>query len=98
MLVSDLVFAAAYRAEDGEARVFDDIGCLLNELPPSGARVFVHDFETSQWIDGGAAYFARTTSVQTPMGGGILAFSSREAAKKHGGEVLRFADLKEATP
>ena len=29
MLISEPVFAAAYRAPGSEARVFDDIGCLL---------------------------------------------------------------------
>jgi copper chaperone NosL len=94
MLVSDLAFAAAYRIEDGDARVFDEIGCLLRELPSSGARVFVHDYQTSEWLDGDAAFFVRSESIQTPMGGGIVAFSSREAAEKYEGETLRLGDLK----
>jgi copper chaperone NosL len=93
MLVSDLAFAAAYRNEEGEARVFDDIGCLLRELP-SPARVFVHDYETSEWLDGESAFFVRPESIQTPMGGGIVAFSSRESAERHAGEILRLSDLK----
>ena len=92
MLVSDLAFAAAYRTEEGDARVFDEIGCLLQELP-SGARVFVHDFETSEWLEGEAAFYVRSDSIQTPMGGGIVAFSSREAASRHEGEILRLSDL-----
>ena len=92
MLVSDLAFAAAYRTED-DARVFDDIGCLLRELPPSGARVWVKDYETSEWLDAGAAFFVRSESMETPMGGGIVAFGSREAAEKRGA-ALRFSELK----
>jgi hypothetical protein len=33
-------------------------------------------------------------SLQTPMGGGIVAFSSREAADRYEGEILRLGDLK----
>jgi copper chaperone NosL len=94
MLVSDLAFAAAYRTEDGDARIFDEIGCLLRDLPSSGARVFVHDYETSEWLDGDAAFYVRSESIQTPMGGGIVAFSSRETAERHEGKILGLSDLK----
>ncbi len=94
MLVSDLAYAAAYRTEDGDDRVFDEIGCLLRELPSSGARVFVHDYETSEWLDGEAAFYVRSELIQTPMGGGIVAFSSRERAEGREGEILRLSDLK----
>jgi copper chaperone NosL len=93
MLVSDLAFASAYRTGEGDALVFDDLGCLLRELPSEGARVWVKDFETSEWLDAEAAFFVRSESIQTPMGGGIVAFSSREAAEGRG-EALRFSELK----
>jgi copper chaperone NosL len=94
MLVSDLAFAGSYRTEEGNARVFDDIGCLLRELPSSGARVYVHDYEGSGWLDGETAFFVRSKFLQTPMGGGIVAFPSRESAERHEGEILRLSDLK----
>jgi copper chaperone NosL len=97
MLVSDLAFAAAYRTEEGEARVFDDIACLLRDLPSSGARVYVHDFATSEWLEGDAAFYVRSESIETPMGGGIIAFRSREEAERRDGEVLRLSDLKGST-
>jgi copper chaperone NosL len=93
MLVSDLAFASAYRTEAGDALVFDDLGCLLRELPSEGARVWVKDYETSEWLEAEAAFFVRSDSIETPMGGGIIAFSSREAAERRGG-VLLFPELK----
>jgi copper chaperone NosL len=95
MLVSDLAFPAAFRTAQGEERVFDEIGCMLEELP-QGARVWVKDFETSEWLDGESAIFLRTQSLRTPMGGGIVAFSSRERAETHEGEILTFDRLKGA--
>jgi copper chaperone NosL len=98
MLVSDLRFAAAYRTEEGEELVFDDIGCFLRNLPAAGAsRVWVKDYETSEWVDGETAFYVRSRAVETPMSGGIVAFASREAAERHEGELLRFADLKESS-
>jgi copper chaperone NosL len=93
MLVSDLNFAAAYRTEDGEGRVFDDVGCMLEELPASGARTWVKDFDSSEWLDAEAAFFVRSPSISTPMGSGIVAFAAIEAARERG-DVLRFSDLK----
>jgi copper chaperone NosL len=93
MLVSDLAFASAYRTEAGDARVFDDLGCLLRELPSVGARIWVKDYETSEWLDAEAAFFVRSESIETPMGGGVVAFSTREAAERRGG-VLLFPELK----
>jgi copper chaperone NosL len=93
MLVSDLAFASAYRTPAGDALVFDDLGCLLRARPSEGARVWVKDYETSEWLDAEAAYFVRSQSIETPMGGGIVAFSTREAAQERGA-VLRFPELK----
>jgi copper chaperone NosL len=95
MLVSDLNYAAAFRTAEGEEKVFDEIGCMLGELPVAGARVWVHDFDTSSWLDGEKAVFLRSESLETPMGGGIIAFSSREAAQKYGGEIATLRQLQE---
>jgi copper chaperone NosL len=93
MLVSDLAFAAAFRTAEGEEWVFDEIGCMLRELPAVGARVWVHDFETEEWLDGEKAIFLRSESIETPMGGGIVAFSTREAAERYEGEILPLTRL-----
>lgn len=95
MLVSELAFAAATRDGDGRARVYDDIGCLLDATSRSSepaARVWVKDFETLEWLGSESAIFVRSDAIQTPMGGGIAAFADRRAAEKlaitRGGDVL----------
>lgn len=82
MLVSEVRYAAAAEI-DGAPRIFDDIGCLLHDLQASTrppGRLWFHDAVTGEWIDTPPA-FIRATSIRTPMGGGILAFSSIEAAR-----------------
>src|SRR5687768_1835492 len=96
MLISETVFAAAYRADGEESRVFDDIGCLLEALERRGGpdvRVWAHDAAGGGWIDGEAAIFVTAPSIRTPMNGGILAYQTAaaadEAAARHRGEITR---------
>lgn len=92
MLVSEPVYAAAYHIEGAEPRVFDDIGCMAAELRKekhANRRVWVHDFETGDWIDGTRAVYIHADALQTPMGGGFIAFrtygaADRAAVEKHG--------------
>ena len=90
MLISEPTFAAAYRAPHGDARVFDDIACLLeaasHEQDRSGLRFWFHDAASSQWIDGGIATFVKSASMKTPMGGGIVAYGDQAAATKAAAE------------
>jgi copper chaperone NosL len=102
MLISEPVYAAALRTPDGHERVFDDIGCLLaalrswpdwkaGSLDPA-LRLWFHDADTGEWIDGPAAVFVVSTSLRTPMGGGIVAHKDRDAAARaaraHDGAVV----------
>src|SRR5262245_36126110 len=60
MLISEPVYAAAYETAGGEARVFDDLGCLRDAVHADGVaspRVWVHDAATGEWMDGGDATF-----------------------------------------
>jgi copper chaperone NosL len=96
MLVSERMFAAAYRATAGEARVFDDIGCLLeaarSEQDPAALTFWFHDAVTREWIEGRSATFVRSPKLNTPMAGGMLAYGSESAARKsaaeHDGRVI----------
>ena len=87
MLVSEPIYAAAYKAAGAEARVFDDLGCLRDAARKDGrleggrledAKVWVHDAVTGSWIDGETAAFVTARAIRTPMGGGTLAY--RDAA------------------
>jgi nitrous oxide reductase accessory protein NosL len=92
MLVSETIFAAASRDQHGVVRVFDDIGCLRKAHDPATAKsttFWFHDARDGSWIEGRQASFVAAPSLQTPMGGGLLAFRDRttaeaEAAARHG--------------
>jgi copper chaperone NosL len=94
MLISEPVYAAAYRAADGQSRVFDDIGCLLKSMGKSGSvqRYWFHDGSSAEWIDGGAVAFVVSSDIRTPMGGGVIAYSDRTTAnrtvQRHGGSIV----------
>jgi copper chaperone NosL len=105
MLVSEPVFAAAYRAPQGDARVFDDIACLLEavsgEKDRSGLRLWFHDAATAQWIDGGTAVFVESAGLKTPMGGGFVAYkdeatAAKTAADRQGRVIRSVGDLLQA--
>ena len=76
MLISELRYAAAYRV-DGADKTFDDIGCLIAALERephrAAARVWFRDFYDGAWIEPEAASFVHSTSLRTPMAGGIVA-------------------------
>ena len=101
MLISERAYAAAYRGHGAEARVFDDIGCLIaaaRKETSSDLRFWFHDARDSGWIDGRMATFVASSEIRTPMGGGILAYrhtiAAGEAARTYRGEVVRtLADL-----
>ena len=107
MLISEPMFAAAYRTPHGDARVFDDIACMLDaagrEQNAGRLRFWFHDAATSQWIDGGAATFVSSASLKTPMGGGFVAYrdeaaAARAAGAQQGTVIRTVGDLLKARP
>lgn len=106
MLVSERMFAAGYRMPGGEARVFDDIGCLLEAVraePGAAALEFwFHDAVSREWMEGRRAVFVRSPTLNTPMAGGMVAYAdadaARAAAAANGGRVIASLDalLKES--
>jgi nitrous oxide reductase accessory protein NosL len=102
MFVSEPVYGAAYQTEHAEARVFDDIGCMLEALlteTASPAGVWVQDAAGKGWLDAEKATFVATQSIRTPMSGGVLAYTdvaaAEQAAAAHHGEVVRsFEELR----
>ena len=87
MLISEPLYAAAYRAEGAEARVFDDIGCLRQaaRAESSPLTYWFHDAEDRAWIDGTATVFVASPEIRTPMGGGLIAYRDRAAAERAAG-------------
>ena len=105
MLISEPVFAAAYRVDGSPSRAFDDIGCMLTEArrePRAAIRFWFHDAESGEWIDGTTAVFVQSAALQTPMGGGLLAYRSADGAKRgaaaHQGAVIGSVDALLASP
>ena len=95
MLISEPRYAAAYRAPGGEAKVFDDIACLLEAARAeaiSELRFWFRDGNDGEWIDGETAVFVASPEFRTPMGGGIIAYRDRAgaetAARTFRGEVI----------
>lgn len=101
MIISEPRFAAAYAAETGETRRFDDIGEMFLYARESGEDVrsyWVHDFHSESWLKADGATFVHNPDLTTPMGWGIAAFSQAEEAQAYGeqhGEVLSFSELQE---
>ena len=99
MLVSDERFAAALIDRDGEQRVFDGIGCFVRYLAvhPGAARLWVHDYDSKQWCDARQVFFVHGQELDTPMGDGLAAFTTRAQAETfaaaHHGDVLSFEQL-----
>lgn len=99
MLVSERMFAAAYRTAAGEAKVFDDIGCLLaaarSEAGADALRFWFHDAPSRTWIEGPRAVFVHAPGLKTPMAGGMLAYAGAAAALEaaaDGGRVIGSLD------
>lgn len=102
MLVSEPLFAAAYKAPGADARIFDDIACLVEsatrEANASALRFWFHDAATGHWIAGADASFVRSDRLRTPMAGGLVAYRGLTAAQRgaveHHGHVIRtFSDV-----
>src|SRR5262245_34256644 len=97
MLISEPMYSAAYRVPGSDPRVFDDIGCLLEaartERHRDAMRFWFHDAASAVWIDGGDAVFVSSSLLRTPMGGGVIAYgdrgAAREGAARHRGSVVQ---------
>lgn len=107
MIISEARFAAVYRTPEGSERKFEDIakmiafGTRMNQL--DGAKVWVHDLDTGDWIDASTASFVvGGQGIDTPGGGGIVAFADRGAADAfaadHGATVRTWDELVSAPP
>lgn len=100
MLISEPLYAAAYKAPGSDARVFDDIGCLLAaaRLEAATPRAWFHDASGGGWIEAADAVFVASPEIRSPMGGGVLAYrdgaAAEAAAFRHRGTIVRsFEDL-----
>jgi len=80
MLVSREDQSAEWIAEGEEPRFYDDIGCLATDPWKASGRSarFVHVGRS--WFPAESVFYARPAALTTPMGYGVAAFATREAA------------------
>lgn len=95
MAISEKQFAAEMIDDEGNALKFDDVGCMLRYKNGTAGSAnitatFVTDLESKKWVKAEDAFFVRSGSMKTPMGSGIVAYSS---ADKAGAGSVRFAEL-----
>jgi copper chaperone NosL len=97
MQVSQLRYAAEIVTPDGEALKFDDVGCFraYRTAHPElrDAPAWVVDSETGGWLKARSAAYLLDAPDRTPMGFGIVAFSSAERAKIRGSRVATFDEM-----
>lgn len=108
MIVSDERFAAAIVLlnphDERVELLFDDIGEMLNfSLPQhSDVRFWVRDMNTKTWLDATTAFFVVNSELHTPMGTGVAALSSRDAADavavSQKGKVVGFEQVRANRP
>ena len=100
MLISEPIYAAAFRSTGNATRVFDDIGCLRDAARTERGPLtyWFHDADDGAWIDGPQASFVSSLDIRTPMGGGLIAYrdpsaAERSAARRRGRVVRSLGDL-----
>ena len=105
MILSDERFATATMVEADrgpEPRLFDDFNCQFNfeKSNPTQTVVarWVHDHETRGWVRAESATYVKSSELRTPMGSGIAAFGTPEAANAFAagvsGSVLSFDEVR----
>lgn len=98
MIVSDRRSAAVARSTAGEEARFDDLGCLRRWLAGRDTvewRIWAHDAGGAGWLPATEAWYEQAAGVSTPMGSGLRAWASREAADAAGGAVRSWSELRE---
>jgi copper chaperone NosL len=91
MTIDDPRFASATLLKNGEYRKFDDIGDMIvyhmDRPDQQVAAWFVHDHDSEEWTRAEEAFYVISTEIESPMGHGIFAFATREAAEKYATEL-----------
>jgi copper chaperone NosL len=100
MIISEERYAGGVVDENGDALVFDDIGEMIFVLQEEGLndrRVWVHDANTLEWINGTEAFFVASDDVVTPMGSGVTAFAEKADADtfaaENAGKVMMWEEM-----
>src|SRR5262249_23738561 len=77
-------FAGELRNRNGDLTKYDDIGCMLRAMLAMHQEIpeaWVEDHDSGNFIPLLAAKLVRAENVETPMGGGIVAFEHQSSAE-----------------
>ncbi len=106
MLIDSPQFAAAAVTSDGQGHKFDDLGemfAFYQQHPDEQVQAwFVHDYGSGDWTRAEQAFFIKSSDLHTPMGSGMAAFATREAAQAEadqlGAKVMTFDEARASAP
>lgn len=102
MAISEKRYAAELIDAGRNVFKFDDIGCMVHfaeqrrwiAQPPVR---FVHDYDTSEWLEAGRASFVLSPEIPSPMASGLLAVRDHARAEQYAarfhGRVRSLGDL-----
>jgi len=105
MVISDRQFTAQALTAKGRAFKFDAIECLAGWVRGDDAvpaadlhSLWVADFaDPEAWLPAEGAVFLKSPDVRSPMGAGLTAHASAEAARRVqadvGGEILTWSEV-----
>jgi len=100
MLINELKYASAIRFENGEAKRFDDIGCMIDYLNKNNSKIkmcWIYDFINKKPMHAEDAYFVYSKALTTPMGFGIIGLKLKEQAAtiadKYKVEIISFNEV-----
>lgn len=101
MIINENKYAASLWLENGEAKRFDDIGCMLSYVRKNNSNVnsyWVYDYSTNTPVKADDSFFLTSDNFETPMGSGIIAVKSKSdastLAEKYKADIISFNDLK----
>ncbi|MDZ7773765.1 MAG: nitrous oxide reductase accessory protein NosL [Balneolaceae bacterium] len=89
MMIADPAFASQMVTVTGKAVKFDAIECMgsyrsENPAEAEGASFWVSDFnEPGTWLGLEDAVLIQSENIRSPMGAGLLAVESQQAAERH---------------
>ena len=84
MIISDERFASGMTFEDKDSLLYDDLGemiVVIQTEDPHADYIWVHDYESKEWIDATDAWYVDSAQIMAPMGSGLAAFETKEAAE-----------------
>jgi hypothetical protein len=84
--ISDVTFAAEFVANNGFARKFDDINCLIADAQKLGKKniqaFYFVDAQSKKLFPVEEVQLVRSDKLRTPQNGGIVAFKDPEKARE----------------